>query len=368
MKKTTIITFHSVINYGAVLQAYGLQQVVRKYNSNVEILDYKPDYVFAKYKLISPGSVFSFFRSLFSLRVYARKKNRFEKFVNDNMTLSKMSGKCSDDFSRYYTDEIIVGSDQIWNPEITGYFDPFYFGKINEHIKCKTISYAASLGKAGITYDESSRLLELLCNIKNISVREEEAKAILEGLAVKDIEVVVDPTILAGVGCYDCFTTPQTNVEYVLLFSLTNNAEYVALAEKIAKYKHVRLIEVTNMRKPLVKKKHMVVYDAGPAEFLSYIKYASYVVTDSFHGTAFSILFHKEFQTILHNTRGGRMKTLLKSVGLSNRLSSVFTRDLLREQIDWECVEEKLVTERKKSIEFIERALEYTEVEHATIY
>lgn len=354
--KATIITFHAVQNYGAIMQAYGLQEVLSRYFNEVEFLDYRPKSVYDSYKLIQTATVPSLLRSILTLKTRLKKKNRFFKFFKTNLKFSEVKSEEPTLFSDYHTDFLFLGSDQIWNPEITKGFDSVYFGDFLDTKNIKVISYAASFGSSSFIDEERSCISEYIKKIDTLSVREDAAKDLLKSMGYV-ADVVADPTILAGAESYKKHLASIKESKYVLLFSLSKNDENVKHATKIAKYLGLELIEVTNGRKPLLKRGRKIIYDAGPREFLSYIYNAEYVVTDSFHGTVFSILFHRPFSTIIHKTRGERMRTLLKSVGLTNRLSCGFDKQLLRDSIDWEKVESKLAGLRGESLRFIERSI-----------
>lgn len=357
-KKATIITFHAVQNYGAIMQAYGLQEVLKLFFKEIEFLDYRPKYVYDSYKLFQTFTVPSLVRSILSFNSRFKKKNRFSRFLKANLKFSEVTGESYDAFSNYHTDYLFLGSDQIWNPEITKGFDPVYFGSFLDTKNIKIVSYAASFGSSTFSDEEKTCIKEYVDKIDMLSVREDAASDLLKSMGYA-VDVVVDPTILAGAECYKKHIVPINEPKYVLLFSLSQNEESVKHAMKIAKYLGVELIEVTNGRKPLFKKNRKIIYDAGPEEFLSYIYNAEYVVTDSFHGTVFSILFHRPFSTIIHKTRGERMRTLLKNVGLTNRLSCDFDKQLLHDSIDWAKVESKIFDLREESLRFIERLIKY---------
>lgn len=354
IKKAEIVTFHCVPNYGAVMQAYALQEVLKQYIKNVEILDYRPQQLTKEYKTLSFYSIFSLLSTLWSSMPYMRKKSKFDKFMKEKMVLSTEKGDKDSMFKDLKTDLVVLGSDQVWNPDITGGFNNMYFGSIPSNFKFKVISYAASMGKSNFTEEEKSDMKKLLLNIDKISVREPDARNIVDDiLDRKESSVVVDPTILAGKDYFEPLVQEVKEEPYVLLYSLNGYSETEALAKKISKYFNLKLIELSGRRKPLIKKKHKAMYDAGPIDFISYIANASYVVTDSFHGSVFSLLFHKNILTVPHKSRGSRTKNLMSIVNLNDRLIDHFDKNVINKEIDWDLVEKKLDVEREKSLKFI---------------
>jgi len=354
-RKAGIVTFHCVPNYGAVLQTYGLQEVLKKYIDDVEIVDYRPEGLTGAYKIISTYSIFSLAATAWAALPFKRKCMKFEEFRKNKLHLSAEHGKEPVHFADYEADYIFVGSDQIWNPDITGGFDPAYFGQIGTFTK--VVAYGASIGKPALNDGEKEQMNELLKGVGYISVREPDTKELLPPALRTEAAVVVDPTILAGRDCFQDLAGAPSGRPYVLMYSLNGYPETLAAAEKAAEYLDVELIELSGRRKPFVPESHKAIYDAGPAEFVSWLAHAEYVVTDSFHGAAFSLLFHKELLAVPHKTRGGRTRNLMSVAGLSERLTDRFDRKLAEHTVSWEQVDEKLTAERRKSLAFIERAI-----------
>lgn len=363
-KKASILTFHCVPNYGAVLQAYGLQEVLKKLFTDVEIIDYRPDNLTKEYRCINTYSLASIISSLVSLKLFKRKKKKFSTFENEYMNKTEIKSKRRISFNNYETDILFLGSDQIWNPEITKGFDSAFFGYIGTQ-KIKAVSYAASIGKGNYSKKEKEELNSLLKRVSTISVREEEARIIMKQNFNLDAKVVVDPTVLAGRECFELLADDFDYNDYLLFYSLNGSIEAIQMAEKVARYFDYEEIELSGRRKSLIPKKHKVIYDAGPKDFISLIKNCKYVVTDSFHGTVFAILFHKPFISIPHKTRGGRLKTLLSFVGLNGRLTSKFNTKIVCEAIEWDDVDKRIEKRRTESLEFIENVI--SEIENENI-
>ncbi len=356
--KAVIMTFHAVPNYGAALQAYALQEALREYFDTVEIVNYTPQYIRNEYQYFNCYSIFSFILSIWSFPSFAKKISNFKKFQLQYFSLTKASGKTTEDLGDIEADVAFLGSDQIWNPEITNGFDAAYFGKINWSKKITIASYAASIGKVSLSCNEQNEIRNLLCNLDNISVRESDAKDMLQPYTDKKICTVVDPTLLVGRKFFDKLIRPIQQRGYILIYSLTGNPETEAMAVKISKYIEKPIIELSGRRKGIVKKKHRVIYTAGPSEFISLIANADFVVTDSFHGTVFSLLYHKKFISIPHKTRGGRIVNLLSICGLSERMTNQFSKLLVENDIPWTSVDEKIEIAREESKNYIESVME----------
>lgn len=352
--KASIVTFHCVPNYGAVLQAYALQKVLETMCDDVEVLDYRPKGLFLSYKNILTNNLFSLGKSIFNLYPFLKKKHRFNKFIKQYLKLSQKTFVDSQNII-CSSDYIFLGSDQIWNPDILKHFDPVYFGLFSKKEGTIVASYAASMGKTTLNNSERDFLSGALRELDYISVRENEAESIIRSLSDKPISVDIDPTILAGSTAFNVFNKSKRNRPYILLYNLNGRKEPLALAYKIAKYFDLDLIELSGVRKPLFISNHMTIYDAGPEEFISYIHNAEYVITDSFHGCVFSILFHIPFITMPPAERSSRIINLLRVAGIENRIAYNFDRDVLLDKIDWEKVDNNINESRIKSLNYIRK-------------
>lgn len=359
-RKACIVTFHCVPNYGAALQTYGLQEVLKAYFDEVDILDYRPETLLHEYRTINSYSFASFVLSLRAFPTTRRKHHRFNVFLkNLNLTDLKYYSNEEIDAAYFDYDYFFLGSDQIWNPDITRGFDKVYFGAAQSMSKACKIAYAASLGRSQYSDSERIEMRNLLTHVNCLSVREENDCSLIKELAQRPVVSVVDPTILAGADVFKQFVFDIPYNKYVLIYKLRNsNSEAIyKIAESISVEKGLEVIEITGGRKGFARKRHKVFYDASPELFISLFYHADFVVTDSFHGTAFSLLFHRPFITFLHKTRGSRMTSLLQSVNLQNRLSSTCVKASCNDEIDWESVELRLSILRKKSIEYIRQSI-----------
>ena len=352
--KALIVTFHCVPNYGAVLQAYALQKTLECFCDEVKILDYRPKGLFSSYKNISTSNLFSFVKSIYNLYPYLKKKCRFSKFINRNLNLSDLRYYNSNDIY-CNSDFVFLGSDQIWNPDILKHLDPVYFGMFPKKKETVIASYAASIGKVDLNLSEKEFVISALNDINYISVREKEAENLLKEFISKTISVDVDPTLLAEPGVFKKFVKKEKRKPYVLLYSLNGRKELFSLAYKISKYLNLELIELSGVRKPISKTDHKTIYDAGPEEFITYIYNADFVITDSFHGCVFSILFHIPFVTMPYQERSSRIINLLRLSGLENRNINNFNREILYEDINWENVDKMIDQNRIKSIDYIRK-------------
>lgn len=353
-----IVTFHCVPNYGAVLQTYGLQEYLKTVFKEVRVLDYRPETLLAEYKNINCYSVGAIAMSLWSLFSFLRKKIAFSEFEK-RMLLSSIIGRSAEDFTNLNSDYLFLGSDQIWNPNVTRGFDPVFFGDFPMSARPRVISYAASLGKSIFSTSELEQMRLLLRNVDCVSVREKDAQDLLSRELNIVSTVVADPTILAGADVFKELIKEVKYKNYIFVYTLTNNPFTLQVAKKVAKRKALQIVQVNGSRKPLHRPGHMVINDAGPEQFLSLLYHSDFVVTDSFHGTVFSNLFHVPYITIPHKTRGGRMITLLTELGAIDRLTE--SSDVCNKEINWDNIDSNILRMRIKSIDFINQFLRSNE-------
>lgn len=321
--KLGILTFHSAHNYGAVLQAYGLQEYLRGKGHEAYVIDYRPDYITRNYP--PHGTAFWKSRNLWHCAM-----GLFNYVVHKDLRLARWHG-----FRRFYTerlrlhpyhegmdfhefDAVLVGSDQVWSPAHTGGgFEPLFFG---EGFSCKVIPYAPSCTSLTLSEADKQYLSARLDAMTAVSVREGKMRDVLQPLTRKDITVVVDPSLLAGRECFDRIAVaPNTRRPYVLVYEINAHPEVYRMAKAMARSIGGDVIELVNGMRHYHRRSMREA--ASPEEFVGYIRHAACVITTSFHGTAFSIMFHTPFYTVMqHTAADNRMANLLTALGLDDRM------------------------------------------------
>lgn len=370
--KIKTITCHDVCNYGASLQAYALQKHLEGLGHEAEIIDYLPSYkpprhamtnfynsgYAAKVYRIAPWLrlPMAFVQNLDQLK-YQRRRKAFAAFKEQYLNVSGKTYTCNEDMTegaaKHIAPELdadlyIAGSDQIWNPHYGNGLDPAYYCSfVNDSRKC--ISYAASFGLSELPEKDKPFIMEHLKNFRSISVREQTGVGIAEDLGFKATQVV-DPVLLLARDEWETICAPCTKRgDYILIYDFLQNVPQVeTLAKRIAKEEGLKIISL-NDDKPS-RYADTNVNDAGPQEFLSYIRNARHVLCTSFHATAFSVIFNKDFYTfpMKGHRNSSRMTDFLNSIGLGNR----FVTDELPEElkpIDYGYVDDMLEKEIERS-------------------
>lgn len=359
--KIGILTFHKARNYGAILQTYALQKKLRQITLDTEIIDYTCPYFRDSYKIISfkNFTVKSIVKQFLLYKSKKQKYSKFNKFIKSNIRLSKVKNieKCNiAKYTKEY-DRIIVGSDQVWNMSCTNGDLTYFLDFVTDNKrKC---SYAASFGKKDINDIDKQVVKKYLSSFNTISVREKDGQKILNELNIKNASVAVDPTLLIEKNEWDKISAKRMfNTGYILVYLLYSSDEIKKFAKKLAKEKNLKIIVLqSDLKKEINGSK--IIRNAGIEEFISLIKYADYVITNSFHGTIFSLIFHKSFYISLikgQNAPNSRLENLLKEYNLTNRILD-YNDTNFDQEIDYEEVDKEIVKNRDKSLNFLKRVI-----------
>ncbi len=360
--KIGILTYHACFNYGACLQAFALQRTINQFGFDCEIIDYQSDIlreisdVFAK-KPKHPKEIIKNLTRVPYRKSLMKRQAMFEGFVN-SLNLSRRS-RTEDDVKKQAEEYecIICGSDQTWNmdPSIR-YQNPVYF--LNFEKKQKRVSYATSFGQwVKQAPQHEGMFLPWITDFDALSMREQSGVDYLcsKGL---DCKLVVDPTLLLDKADYDKICEKRIiNESYVLLFTWDGSKAATNIAKKIQKMTGVKPVYIVAPPRAMFSGVKRVL-DIGPKEFLSLVKHADYVVTNSFHGTVFSIIYKKNFVSVVTGHVDTRRESLMEHLGLTDHLMTELSFDLSTIQnTDYSSVDGKLNSFKKSSMEYLYNAL-----------
>lgn len=339
--KIGILTFHRAYNYGARLQCYALSSYLRSLGQNVKVIDYYPDYFRDEYgvfplKRIRQAPFLSklaiLLESLLHLPLNIIRRNKFDQFLS-LIPLSQSLSSSSSHYGDY--DIVFVGSDQVWNRHLTGNrLDIFYTGGV-PHKGIKLVSYAASTNFDASIVNQTSYYFNILNNFDVVTVREDPFRDYCNNLVPGSTITVADPILLLDKDDWKKIAKkPKIKHQYVLVYTVPSNASVMQLAKMVAKANNWDIIELVPSVKYIYRKYARQI--ASPQEFVGFFMYASYVVTTSFHGTAFSINFEKQFSTVLlNNAVDERALSLLNRLNLKSRAVSSNSIGLPESDIDY---------------------------------
>lgn len=365
MKKIALITIHYANSYGGCLQALAAQTVLSRYGETY-IIDYKTSELANTMKLLrfskSLRSGLHLIKDAGRLLPRKRLLNRFQQFMQENYKLTEPCHsyielkKLSEDF-----DVFVCGSDQIWNPAIVGSFDKNYMLDFVENKK--KMSFSTSAGSYKYNNEEESYIKDSIKSFSSLSFREEDTVKYLKDLSGhSDVSCTLDPTLLLDKKEWmKVLKLPNVinSEKYIFVYTLKKDKLVYDTVKRIAKEYGLKIVAV-DQDPFLLYKTDKHVRDASPLDYVSLINNASFVVTNSFHGTAFAVNFGIPFISIKPESGVNRIRGFLKNIGLEERLiESIDELDkVISKSIDFSDSHNKLDDLKKKTYEYLNRALE----------
>ena len=362
--KVGIVTFHSALNVGAVLQAYSLQQHLLEFGCEVEFIDYQPN----RKKLTLRNFIGKGFKQTLHkwqdlyFTFYYSAQNRFNGVLNcgDQLygtifELKARPPKC---------DVYIAGSDQIWNFGFSRKFDEAYFLDFGE-TSIRRIAYAASIGQNEILSEDKEAFSEGLKRFNAVSVRERSSVPLIATVAQEpgQIEQMCDPTFLLTQEQFGSLEQKPSDLsDYIVSYLLPHYEMTQELVNAIHFVAEELSSEIINLRNPntcyrLAGVPNKIV---TPQKWLGYFKHAKFTACCSFHAVVFSLIYHKPF-IVISPYKNNRIISLLSEVGLSDRCVYSYDvsqiRALIASEIDWACVDDYLSAERARAELFLANAL-----------
>ena len=358
MIRVGILTFHDAHNYGAVLQAYALKKYIQKIDGvDATVINYHHHNIpdgFPRKRKIEKITLSHIAKHIYSSKDHNLRWNKFNMFIRNLIDNKTEVYTCEEDLEKLNIDIWICGSDQIWNTDITRGFNKGFF--LDFETDGKKVSYAVSMGIPKLEEKYEEQFKKSLNKIDCISVREETLREYAQGFTDKIVHKVVDPTLLLDAEEYDeLIKENQIKEKYLLIYALGPDERLTKIANKIANNKGLKIIELNDFK----KKNYFCeqISNAGPEEFVTLIKNADAVVTNSFHGTIFSIIFEKDFYIITRLNRNSRMENILSIVDMKDRLiENVEDIDNVKIQ-DYKKAKENLAKEAQFSKNFLNDAL-----------
>lgn len=373
MKTIGIITYHHYYNYGTMLQALALQEKVEQLGYQAELIDFKQDNSLSRYEMlklrIKRMPVYikerKKYRALADSREKIKEKNElFEQFYKTYLHVGKKKYTTTQQLMENppVYDGYVVGSDQTWNPFVANSPEAFFLPFVEN--KSKKGSYGPSLAVKSLSDEKEKEYRKKLSNFSFLSCREQDGAQLLSRITQKEVKCVLDPTLLLSAkewGKYCEFEIPKE--PYILVYFLEEKSEHRRAVEKIQKLTNWKIISLPAAYLEMENNDYKKVW-GGPKEFLSLIRGAALICTDSFHGTMFSINFQRNFFSFCkssdseESSENSRLYSALNIFGLSNRI--IHNMDNLTAEdisIDYKNVIPILEEQRRDSIEYLENML-----------
>ena len=378
MEKKVAYIAASLNNYGSQLQTYALYKVMKRNGLSGDVIRYdaslmrKLRRLFAKDALKKIQNKLSQKSSLIRSEEYSQqigKRNAaFERYkVACGFYMPKTTSRRQIINSVKKYEGVILGSDQVWNP-INLDLDFYTLGFVPQNMV--KIAYASSFGVSEIPKEQVKKTKKYLSRIQHISVREDAGSKIVCDLIGRKVPVVCDPTALLSMREWEDYSEPYnlSSDTYVFCYFLGENKQHREYVQRFAKSQGLSIVSIPHVEHYTdsdVGYADVEIYDANPKQFVSLIKNAQYVFTDSFHATMFSIYFHKSFSTFYRynnadrKSANSRVITVLERLGLVKQLMSPdkMYSNQINEDIDWNIVERKLAEWREESLQYFLNAL-----------
>lgn len=366
MKKVAIITYHKVYNCGSSLQAYATLQTFLKLGMDATIINYVPKrfkrygsflQTFAEKSFFS-NSLKALLMTLLSYRSRKKQKEQFDKFD----TYLQLGEEVYDEnlpFMPEY-DMYFTGSDQVWNNYFGGFEKAYFLDFVKKGKPC--YAYSASFGKNQFRDDEKFELRNLLSKYSKISVRENTGKRLLEEFNIESTQLL-DPIYVLSRDEWSKIAESPIEGKYILIYQISYKSNCIDYARQLSiNVGGMPIYFIEYERRP---HRHGITYFFAPTvnQFLGLIRNATYMVTDSFHGTSFSLKFNRTFFTVMPPAFPGRIKSILELLGLQDRIiSSVSELDgKLSDNINWDRVNAILKVEAENNILFLKKCLSENE-------
>lgn len=354
-------------NYGSALQSWALSQMIDKIGSEFgiqsKLIDYCP-------RVLEDSDCLNPMKKMWDTDVEARRLveymmpairenyQKFEDFYTNRFRRTKKK-YTDDNFNDVVKDEAIegfvCGSDTIFCiNEFKGFVEGYYANF--ECMRGKSVSYAASFGDPTFTEQDYQTLNERLQNFKALGIREFNMLPYVKEHVNVRSERTIDPTLLAESSMYDCIIAePQMKENYILLYSRRYNKNMEQYAERMAEVKGLKLVEIS-IRSNNAEKGHIMRYDAGVEEFLSLVKHAECVITNSFHGVIFAVQLRTPFYCFSREQGDTKIGEVLALFGLCNRIMITGTESVPKE-IDYDFVHQRIAEARKPAEDYLKYAL-----------
>ncbi|MDO5559246.1 MAG: polysaccharide pyruvyl transferase family protein [Oscillospiraceae bacterium] len=340
--KIGILTYHDAVNYGAVLQAYALQKVLESMDADTVILDYS--------KPARPQPLKTKISAVLKFPVHNKTSREFARFRSSYLTLTApITGhkQLTDEISK--TDAVIVGSDQVFNPRLNC-ADPAYFLNLPVSEKTKKYSYAASFGRYDFTPEEET-LISSLEDFDAVSVRETEGISAARRFTGCPVKKCLDPVLLLAASqwksCAD-ISLSSSYPEYVLLYLVGMHDQMIYETARLTAQKYgCPVLWISDSTK--IKKGIHVLHSCSPQQFIGLMMGAKAIVTNSFHATAFSVIFRRPYDVDIENAglkHNNRSEDLLLSLKLPLKCTD--------SEPDWDNAHLALDEQRRHSLDYLQ--------------
>ncbi len=367
--KIDVITLHRVRNYGSSLQTLATQMFLNELGCETEIIDYYPERYSSKgllkrlknkSKKLGSNPILLLMAKIAIAPSYYKKHLVFDDFLRKHINLTDKTYYSEQDLINDLpqADAYCTGSDQVWNSHWNEGVDrPFYLSFLPDG--AYRFSYASSIGSEKLKDDEKHEVVPMLEKYRHISVREDSGVKVLQDIGISDVEQVLDPTLLFDAKAWTPYVSDRyKNKKYVVTYNLHHDKRIDQYAAGLAKKYNLKVLNISYNWHDIIRSGHLV-WCPKIEEYLGLIRDAEYVVTDSFHATAFSLIFGTKFIDIYPEQASARLRSILKLTHMENRgFDEMPTIEAADVAADFGVVHEILMNERKNSVQYMNKVLD----------
>lgn len=345
--KIGILTFHRAWNYGAVLQCYALQELLKDFGNDVAVINYKQpwtesickifDYKKLKKDVLHPRY---FCNYIFQTGDRLCQKKIYKDFVSRYLNTTH---ECDANNIPAEYDVYIIGSDQLWGLNcLGGKLDGVYMGDFTHREDAKVIGYAISSNKESLDTIGVDNIKKYAALFNSLSFREKTLSDYFEILTSIKVRVDLDPTLLSDSQMWDSLVDDKySKQKYLVVYQVRRSKDLLLKAKRIAKENNWKIVDMSNMRYTV-------------EAFVSLIKYAQCIITSSFHATVFSLIFRKRFYAVkLNDGLDARYVDLLNSINAGEAIVDISFEPSLPPELDYDNIFLSLKKIRKPSIDYL---------------
>lgn len=359
-KKIAFLTIHVGENFGSNLQTIATAEVIKKTGNEPILINYCPRRVARKHYWLD--AIYKPLKLLWRILyapIHYKNLHIYEGFLEKNCVLTAPIYDEDDFVARCpQADVYITGSDQVWNSVHNGELNKRYYF---DGMDARKVAFASSFGIETLPEDEYNEVKHMLASYSAISVRESSAKDIVNRMGYNATHLL-DPTLMLDSFEWDKYASARIIPDSYLLvyvpYNIADKQKLYASARQVANAKHLKVVTFS-WGMCSEKLADRTIKFASPGDFLSLMKYAEFIITNSFHGTAFSINLNKQFLVYMPSAFSTRISSILSMCQLEDRL---MTGDEVilpyNKIIDYESTNTILELERLKSLEFLKNALQ----------
>lgn len=350
-----IITCHYAYNYGAVLQTYALCKFLNDRENKTEVINYRPWYYKGSTK--TKNKIKLALRKIARIPDHYKSEKIFMSFLKNHVPMTiEYNDYDSLAKAELESDLFIAGSDQIWNFNMpNGSDNAFYLEFVK---KGKKASYAASLGMDSLTDKQLFDLKERIKHFDYVSVRENSAKELLEEISIQEVRTVTDPVYLLHQDEWNSISKKPENFmdeKYILVYAFNRQREIFEFAKKLSKKYGYKIFSVNTFWEDILNKTDHYYWNCMPEEFIYLISHAECVVTNSFHGLSFSMIFNRPAILFEKNEDGNsRMNDLIEMLGAYEVKDKKVKEEVIIPKIDFDKINRNIEKYREQSVQYLD--------------